>query len=182
MEEIVPTTPVSGSGSRETVQVLNVEILRVANEIESLLLPSNKNENGSAFGIVDKEGGPKWSRSVYFEPFIAIVNAYKDKASSTASTTPNKYAEPYKEEIYFHVTKSELKRQLEARQNNTQKSILGLYSSYKYDGKRRRAGNILNHFCSTDQRCRNILNLCVKGMMRRRNCRCYSHRSSLMDL
>ncbi|KAL5775447.1 hypothetical protein ACOSP7_013004 [Xanthoceras sorbifolium] len=123
---------------------------------------------------VDKEGGPKWSRSVYFEPFIAIVNvqwrpthpltppppppppgkspramtlsqllpplphpptpreiskgydlvtftashppgqAYKDKASSTASTTPNKYAEPYKEEIYFHVTKSELKRQLEA--------------------------------------------------------------------
>ncbi|KAH7569549.1 hypothetical protein JRO89_XS06G0182700 [Xanthoceras sorbifolium] len=135
MEEIVPTTPVSGSGSRETVQVLNVEILRVANEIESLLLPSNKNENGSAFGIVDKEGGPKWSSYCLPSPppppptpreiskgydlvtFTASHppgQAYKDKASSTASTTPNKYAEPYKEEIYFHVTKSELKRQLEA--------------------------------------------------------------------
>lgn len=76
---------------------------------------------------VDKEGGPKWSRLVHFDPFIETVDvqwppemaigydlvavtvshppgqAYEEKASSTPSSTPTKYAEPPKDDISFDV-------------------------------------------------------------------------------
>lgn len=72
----------------------------------------------------DKEAGPKWSRLMCFEPFIETVDvqwppemakgydlvavtvshppgqAYEEKTSSTASSTPTKYAEPPKEDVF----------------------------------------------------------------------------------
>lgn len=82
----------------------------------------------------DKEGAPKWSRLMYFEPFIETVDvqwppemakgydlvavtvshppgqAYEEKATSiassatsTAGSTPTKYAEPPKDEIFVDV-------------------------------------------------------------------------------
>uniref|UniRef100_A0A803NZQ4 Uncharacterized protein n=1 Tax=Cannabis sativa TaxID=3483 RepID=A0A803NZQ4_CANSA len=74
---------------------------------------------------VDKDSGLKWSRLMNFEPFIETVDvqwsqemakggndlvattisyppgqAYEDKTSSTASSTPTKYAEPHKEDAF----------------------------------------------------------------------------------
>lgn len=75
----------------------------------------------------DKDGAPKWSRMMYFETFIETVDvqwppemakghdlvavtvshppgqAYEEKASSTASSTPTKYAEPPREEVFVDV-------------------------------------------------------------------------------
>lgn len=163
-------------GSRETIRVPNVELLRVTYESEPLMFPSNRKmikslslevSGTDRFPVidvvrcttsgdlqfrnptleelrfvyafmkaislvhsllqVDKEGGPKWSRLMYFEPFIETVDvqwppemakgydlvavtishppgqAYEEKASSTASSTPTKYAEPPKEEAFFDV-------------------------------------------------------------------------------
>ncbi|KAJ4838685.1 hypothetical protein Tsubulata_003117 [Turnera subulata] len=72
----------------------------------------------------DKDGAPKWSRLMHFEPFIETVDvqwppemakgydfvavtvshppsqAYEEKTSSTASSTPTKYSEPPREDIF----------------------------------------------------------------------------------
>ncbi|PON38409.1 Zinc finger, MYND-type [Parasponia andersonii] len=164
------------TGSRETIRVPNIELLRVTYEPESLMFPSNRKmiktlsveasgtncfpvidvarctSSGSlqfrnptleelrfVYAVmqaitlvhpllqVDKDGGPKWSRLVYFEPFIETVDvqwplemakgydlfavtvshppgqAYEEKTSSTASSTPTKYAEPPKDETFVDV-------------------------------------------------------------------------------
>ncbi|KAJ6416273.1 hypothetical protein OIU84_002172 [Salix udensis] len=75
----------------------------------------------------DKNGASKWSRLMYFETFIETVDvqwppemakghdlvavtvshppgqAYEEKACSTASSTPTKYAEPPREEVFVDV-------------------------------------------------------------------------------
>jgi hypothetical protein len=75
---------------------------------------------------VDREGGPKWSMLIYFEPFIETVDvqwppemakgydlvavtvshppgqAYEEK-STTASSTPTKYSEPPKDDAFIDV-------------------------------------------------------------------------------
>lgn len=75
----------------------------------------------------DKNGASKWSRLMYFETFIETVDvqwppemakghdlvavtvshppgqAYEEKACSTASSTPTKYAEPPREELFVDV-------------------------------------------------------------------------------
>lgn len=164
------------TGSRETIRVPNIELLRVTYESESLMFPSNRKmikvlsleasgtnrfpvidvarctSSGSlqfrnptleelrfvyaamiAIALVhpllqaDKDGGPKWSRIMHFEPFIETVDvqwppemakgydlvavtvshppgqAYEEKASSTASSTPSKYAEPLREDAFVDV-------------------------------------------------------------------------------
>lgn len=167
------------TGTRETIQVPNVELLRVTYERDSVMFPSNRKmiktlspeaSGNDRFPIidvarctssgtlrfrnatleelrfvyafmkaialvhpllqVDKEGGPKWSTLMYFEPFIETVDvqwpqemsngydlvavtishppgqAYEEKASSTAtsrSSTPTKYAEPSKEETFLDI-------------------------------------------------------------------------------
>lgn len=161
------------TGSRETIRVPNVELLRVTYERESLMLPSNRKMirslslEGSGtdrFPVIDvarctsssdlrfrnptleelrfvyafmkaialvhpllqedREGGPKWSMLMHFEPFIETVDvqwppemakgydlvavtvshppgqAYEEKATSTGNSTPTKYAEPPKEDIF----------------------------------------------------------------------------------
>lgn len=76
---------------------------------------------------VDKEGAPKWSTLLYFEPFIETVDvqwppelatgydlvavtvsyppgqAHEEKGGSTASSTPTKYTEPPKDETFNDV-------------------------------------------------------------------------------
>lgn len=164
------------TGSRETIRVPNVELLRVTYERESLMFPSNrkmiKSLSLEASGTdrfpvidvarctssgdmqfrdptleelrfvyafmraislvhpllqVDREGGPKWSKLMHFEPFIETVDVqwpaefskgydlvavtvshppgqvYEEKATSTASSTPTKYAEPPKEDAFADV-------------------------------------------------------------------------------
>lgn len=164
------------TGSRETIQVPNVELLRVTYELESLMFPSNKKmirslslevSGTDRFPVIDvarcsssgglqfrtptleelrfvyaamkaislvhpllqqdNGAGPKWSRVVYFEPFIETVDVqwppemskgndlvavtvshppgqgYEEKAISTANSTPTKYAEPPKEETFVDV-------------------------------------------------------------------------------
>ncbi|KAF5474775.1 hypothetical protein F2P56_006639 [Juglans regia] len=164
------------TGSRETIRVPNIELLRVTYERESLMFPSNrkmiKSLSLEASGTdrfpvidvarctssgdlrfrnptleelrfvyafmkatslvhpllqVDREGGPKWSMLMHFEPFIETVDvqwppelskssdlvavtvshppgqAYEEKATSTASSTPTKYAEPPKEDSFVDV-------------------------------------------------------------------------------
>ncbi|GKV16037.1 hypothetical protein SLEP1_g26748 [Rubroshorea leprosula] len=164
------------TGSRETVRVPNVELLRVTYELETLMFPSNRKmiksfsleaSGSDRFPVVDvarcttsgdlrfrsptfeelrfvyafmraismvhpllqvdKEVGPHLSGLICFEPFIETVDvqwpsemakgndlvavtishppgqAYEDKASSTASSTPTKYAEPPKEEFFMDV-------------------------------------------------------------------------------
>ncbi|KAF2304977.1 hypothetical protein GH714_000840 [Hevea brasiliensis] len=164
------------TGSRETICVPNVELLRVTYEPESLMFPSNRKmikslslevSGTDRFPVIDvarcmssgvlrfrhptleelrfvyalvkamslvhpllqedKEGAPKWSKLMYFEPFIETVDvnwppemakgydlvavtishppgqAYEEKGSSTASSTPTKYAERPREEIFIDV-------------------------------------------------------------------------------
>ncbi|KAM1762737.1 hypothetical protein ACFX12_005344 [Malus domestica] len=164
------------TGSRETVQVPNVELLRVTYEREALMFPSNRKmikslslevSGSDRFPVIDvarctssgslrfrhpsseelrfvyafmkavalvhpllqedKEGGPKWSRLMHFEPFIETVDvqwpqemakgydlvavtishppgqAYEERASTTASSTPTKYAELSKEESFVDI-------------------------------------------------------------------------------
>ncbi|XP_057962029.1 uncharacterized protein LOC131153614 [Malania oleifera] len=164
------------TGSRETIRVPHIELLRVTYEIESLMFPLNKRmirslsleaSGNDRFPVIDvarctssgelqfrnptleelrfvyafmkslslvhpllqedKEAGPKWSRLICFEPFIETVDvqwppemakgydlvavtvshppgqAYEEKPSSTASSTPTKYAEPPKEENFVDV-------------------------------------------------------------------------------
>lgn len=164
------------TGSRETIRVPNVELLRVTYERESLMFPSNrkmiKSLSLEASGTdrfpvidvarctssgdlqfrnptleelrfvyafmkaislvhpllqVDREGGPKWSMLMYFEPFIETVDvqwppemakgydlvavtvshppgqAYEEKATTTASSTPTKYSEPPKDDAFIDV-------------------------------------------------------------------------------
>lgn len=74
----------------------------------------------------DFDAGPKWSRSIYFEPFIETVDIqwppdmvkgndlvavtishppshrYVEKNSSSANSTPTKHSEPYREETFVH--------------------------------------------------------------------------------
>ncbi|XP_057470742.1 uncharacterized protein LOC130759603 [Actinidia eriantha] len=161
------------TGSRETIRVPNVELLRVTYELESLMFPSNKRmirllsleiSGTNRFPVIDvarcsssgelefknptlehlrflygvmkaislvhpllqqDDGvGPKWSREVYFEPFIETVDVqwppemakgsdlvavtvshppgqgYEEKTGSTASSTPTKNSEPNKEESF----------------------------------------------------------------------------------
>lgn len=161
------------TGSRETMRIPNVEVLRVTFELESIIFPSNQRmirslsleaSGADRFPIIDvarcmsagglqfrnptleelryvyafmkaislvhpllqqdKDAGPKWSRLISFEPFIETVDvqwppemakgydlvavtvshppgqAYEEKTSSTASSTPTKYAEPPKEDVY----------------------------------------------------------------------------------
>jgi hypothetical protein len=163
------------TGSRETIRVPNVELLRVTYERESLMFPSNmkmikslslETSGTDRFPVidvarctssddlrfrnptleelrfvyafmkaislmhpllqVDREGGPKWSMLMYFEPFIETVDvqwppemakgydlvavtvshppgqAYEEKAT-TASSTPTKYAEPPKDDTFIDV-------------------------------------------------------------------------------
>ncbi|KAL6197610.1 hypothetical protein ACLB2K_033217 [Fragaria x ananassa] len=164
------------TGSRETIEVPNVELVRVTFERDSVMFPSNRKmiktlslevSGNDRFPVVDvvrctssgtlkfrnatleelkfvyafmqaialvhpllqaDKGGPKWSRLMYYEPFIETVDvqwpqemsngfdlvavtishppgqAYEEKASSTAtsrSSTPTKYAEPSKEETFL---------------------------------------------------------------------------------
>ncbi|KAK6268993.1 hypothetical protein QUC31_013153 [Theobroma cacao] len=164
------------TGSRETIRVANVELLRVTYELETLMFPSNrkmiKSLSLEASGTdrfpvidvarctssgelrfrnptlgelkfvyafmraislvhpllrVDKEGGPNWSRLICFDPFIETVDiqwppemarghelvavtishppgqAYDEKTSSTASSTPTKYAEPPNEDAFMDI-------------------------------------------------------------------------------
>ncbi|KAK9268115.1 hypothetical protein L1049_010555 [Liquidambar formosana] len=161
------------TGSRETIRVPNVELLRVTYEPEAYMFPSNRKmikslsleaSGTDRFPVIDvarctssgglqfrnptleelrflyafmkaislvhpllqqdKEAAPKWSRLMCFEPFIETVDvqwppemakgydlvavtvshppgqAYEEKATSTASSTPTKYAEPPKDEIF----------------------------------------------------------------------------------
>ncbi|GFS29429.1 hypothetical protein Acr_00g0006640 [Actinidia rufa] len=123
------------TGSRETIRVPNVELLRVTYELESLMFPSNKRmirllsleiSGTNRFPVIDQDDGvgPKWSREVYFEPFIETVDVqwppemakgsdlvavtvshppgqgYEERAGSTASSTPTKNLEPNKEESF----------------------------------------------------------------------------------
>ncbi|KAF8409549.1 hypothetical protein HHK36_005627 [Tetracentron sinense] len=164
------------TGSRETIRVPNVELLRVTYESELLTFPSNHRmirslsleaSGTDRFPVIDvarctstgglrfrnptleelrfvfafmkaitlvhpllqqdKEAAPKWSRLMVFEPFIETVDvqwppemakgwdlvavtvsqppsqAYEEKGSSTASSTPTKYAEPPKDEVFVDV-------------------------------------------------------------------------------
>ncbi|KAL6992750.1 hypothetical protein U1Q18_010865 [Sarracenia purpurea var. burkii] len=158
------------TGSRETIRIPNVELLRVTYELDSLVFPSNKRmirslslelSGNDRFPVIDvarcsssgglefrnptleelrfvygamksislvhpllqqeNDIGPKWSRVVYFEPFIETVDVqwppeigksnnlvavtvshppghgYEEKLS-LQSSTPTKYPEPGKEE------------------------------------------------------------------------------------
>lgn len=160
-------------GSRETIRVPNVELLRVTYETESLMLPSHRRmikslvlevSGDDRFPVIDVarctstgglqfrnptfeelkfvfvvmkaislvhpllrqdyDSGPKWSRSIYFGPFIETVDVqwppemakgndrvavtvshppgqgYDERASSTANSTPTKYVEPPEEETF----------------------------------------------------------------------------------
>ncbi|OVA06087.1 zinc finger protein [Macleaya cordata] len=162
------------TGSRETIRVPNIELLRVTFEKESMMFPSNRRmirslsleESGTnlfpvidiarctptgglsfrnptleelrfvyafmkAIALVhpvlqeDKEFAPKWSRMMNFGPFIETVDvqwppemakswdlvavtvshppgqAYEEKFTSSASSTPTKYAEPPEEETFI---------------------------------------------------------------------------------
>ncbi|WCJ20233.1 Zinc finger MYND domain-containing protein 15 [Euphorbia peplus] len=165
------------TGSRETVVVPNVEVLRVTYECESLMFPCNRKmvkglvlevsgsdrfpvvdvvrcmSNGSlrfrcpsveelrfvyavvrAMGLVhplleeDREGGPKWSKMMHFEPLIETVDvqwppemakgsydlvavtishppgqAYDERANSSAGSTPTKYGERSRDEGFVDV-------------------------------------------------------------------------------
>lgn len=161
-------------GSRETIRVPNVEILRVTYEVGSLMFPSHRkmikslslevsgtdrypvidvarcNSSGElqfrnptieelrfAYGVMrgisllhpllqqDYDGGPKWSRIMYFEPFIETVDiqwppelakgndlvavtvshppgqGYVEKVGSSAGSTPTKHAEWGREETFL---------------------------------------------------------------------------------
>ncbi|XP_052202029.1 uncharacterized protein LOC127807880 [Diospyros lotus] len=164
------------AGSRETIRVPNVQVLRVTYELEQLMFPSNKrmikslplevsgtdrfpvidvarctpsgglqfrNPNLEELRFVyavmraislvhpllqqDNNAGPKWSTTIYFEPFIETVDVnwppemakgndlvavtishppgqgYEVKTSSTASSTPTKFSEESKEETFVEV-------------------------------------------------------------------------------
>ncbi|KAI4298672.1 hypothetical protein L6164_032204 [Bauhinia variegata] len=160
------------TGSRETVHVPNVELLRVTYEVERLMFPSHRKmiktlsleaSGTDRFPVIDvarcissgdlrfrnptfeelkyvyafmkaismvhpllqidQESGPKYSIMAHFEPFIETVDvqwplevtkgghdlvavtishppgqAYQEKASLSASSTPTKYAEPSRED------------------------------------------------------------------------------------
>uniref|UniRef100_A0A2P2KIH3 MYND-type domain-containing protein n=1 Tax=Rhizophora mucronata TaxID=61149 RepID=A0A2P2KIH3_RHIMU len=164
------------TGSRETIRVPDVELLRVTYEPESLIFPSNRKmikilslevSGADKYPVIDvacsissgelrfrkptleelrfvyafmkaislvhpllqkdNDGGPKWSSLTHFEPFIETVDvqwppemakvnelvavtishppgqAYEEKVSSTPGSTPTKYAEPPREEIFLDV-------------------------------------------------------------------------------
>ncbi|XP_042479141.1 zinc finger MYND domain-containing protein 15 [Macadamia integrifolia] len=265
------------TGSRETIRVPNVEVLRVSYELESLMFPSNRRmikslslevSGTDRFPVIDvtrctstgdlqfrnptleelrfvfafmkavalvhpllqqdKEAAPKWSRLMVFEPFIETVDvqwplemakgwdlvavtiahppgqAYEEKATSPASSTPTKYAEPPKEEFVDVKMNSAAglrecamcEKEVNGDQSccsrcravvycgpvcqkqhwkETHKGLCGLYKAMM-EREEELAMKIFIFPCSVEHPCKwlELLDLHQKGMWRRK-CNCYSH-------
>lgn len=267
------------TGSRETVRVPNVELLRVTYEVDTLMFPSNRKmirsfalegSGNDRFPVIDvarcnasgdlrfrnpnveelrfvcafmraismvhpllqveREEG---SCLVVFEPFIETVDvqwpsemakgngngndlvavtishppgqSYEDKASSTASSTPTKYAEPPREEFFTDVRVSSKSgsRQCamcEKDANNDQslccgrcraivycgpdcqkqhwkshKTMCGLYKAMM-EREEELAMKIFLFPCVAEQPCKWLESLHIHQKgMWRRKCSCYSH-------
>uniref|UniRef100_A0A5B7BR51 Putative zinc finger MYND domain-containing protein 15 n=1 Tax=Davidia involucrata TaxID=16924 RepID=A0A5B7BR51_DAVIN len=177
----------------------------------------------------DNDAGPKWSRLICFEPFIETVDVqwppemargndlvavtvshppsqgYEEKTSSTASSTPTKYAEP-PEEIFADVKVNSMgslrqcamcEKEVHGEQliccgrcravvycgplcqkqhwKETHKSMCGLYKAMM-EREEELAMKIFMFPCSAEQPCKWLESLGIHQKgMWRRKCSCYSH-------